>query len=396
MPWQETCAMTERVRLMLAVSGGELTMAEACRRAGVSRKTGYKWWDRFTAEGVGGLTERSRAPRRRPQTVPAAVREAVLAQRARHPTWGPKKLIAALRAQQPGVRWPAPSTAGDLLKHAGLVAPRRRRRHAPSRAQPLAHATAPNVVWCADFKGDFRLGDGTRCYPLTITDARSRALLRCQALPATDTGRVQPLFAATFREYGLPDVLRTDNGPPFASVGLAGLTTLSVWWIKLGVTPERITPGKPSENGRHERMHRTLKADACRPAAATLRAQQRAFDRFRAEYNAVRPHEALGQRPPATVHRAAARPFPARLPELTYPAADAVKWVRPNGAIRWRSGEIYLTQALVGEPVGLTQVGDGLWQVAFGPLVLGAFQEQAPALRPLRPHPAPARPPSGP
>jgi putative transposase len=385
MPWQETCAMTERMRLMLAVTSGAVTMAEACRQAGVSRKTGYKWRARFVAEGAAGLRARARAPRRRPQTVPAVVREAVLTQRARHPTWGPKKLVAALREEQPGVRWPAPSTAGDLLKRAGLVVPRRWRRRAPPRTEPLAHATAPNVVWCADFKGDFRLGDGTRCYPLTISDARSRFLLRCQALPATDTGRVQPLFAATFREYGLPDVLRTDNGPPFASVGLAGLTALGVWWIKLGITPERITPGKPAENGRHERMHRTRKADACAPAAATPRAQQAAFDRFRAEYNTVRPHEALGQRPPATVYQRSPRPFPDRLAELTYPAADAVRWVRPNGAIRWHQAELYLSAALGGEPVGLSQVGDGRWQVAFGPLVLGTFHQQTPILQPHRP-----------
>lgn len=377
--------MTERMRLMIAVAGGTVTMAEACRQAGVSRKTGYKWRARFAAAGVSGLAEQSRAPHHRPQTIPPAIREAVLAQRAQHPTWGPKKLVAHLRATQPAVSWPAPSTAGDLLKQAGLVVPRQQRHRAPPRSQPLAHATAPNVVWCADFKGDFRLGDGTRCYPLTITDAHSRFLLRCQALPRTDTGRVQPLFAATFREFGLPDVLRTDNGPPFASVGLAGLTALSVWWIKLGIRPERIRPGKPSENGRHERLHRTLKADACAPPAATLRAQQAACDRFRKEYNAVRPHEALGQRPPATVYLPATRPFPHRLAALTYPGADAVKWVRPNGAIRWRRGEVYLTPTLSGEPVGLTQVGDGHWQVAFGPLVLGTFHEHSPTLRPHQP-----------
>lgn len=377
--------MTERLRMMLAVTSGELTMAAACRQAGVSRKTGYKWQARFAATGVAGLAERSRAPRRRPQTVAAAVREAIVARRAQHPTWGPKKLIASLRADDPATDWPAPSTAGDLLQRAGLVVPRRTRRHAPPRSQPLAHATGPNVVWCADFKGDFRLGDGTRCYPLTITDAHSRFLLRCQALPATDTGRVQPLFAATFREYGLPDGLRTDNGPPFASVGLAGLTALSVWWIKLGIRPERIRPGKPSENGRHERMHRTLKAEACAPPAATLRAQQTACDHFRTEYNTIRPHEALDQRPPATVYIPATRPFPDRLPELSYPGADAVRWVRPNGAIRWHQAELYLTPTLSGEPVGLSQVGDGCWQVAFGPLVLGTFHEHDPTLRPLQP-----------
>jgi transposase-like protein len=213
MPWQETCAMTERRRAMLAVTSGEVTMAAACRQAGVRRQTGSKWRARFAAAGVSGLAEQSRAPRHRPQTVPPTIREAVRAQRAHHPTWGPKQLVAHLRASQPAASWPAPSTAGDLLKQAGLVVPRRRRRHAPPSSQPLAHATAPNVVWCADCKGACRLGDGSRCSPLTISDAHRRCLRRCQALPRIATGRVQPLFAATCREDGLPDVLRTDNGP---------------------------------------------------------------------------------------------------------------------------------------------------------------------------------------
>jgi transposase InsO family protein len=371
MPWQETCARTERLRFIITAQAGELSMAEACRQFGISRKTGYKWLGRFREGGAPDLADRPRAPHRRPHAVAPTAREAVLVLRGRYPTWGPKKLARKLSHERPDLIVPAPSTIGDLLAHAGLVVPRRRRRHAPPRTQPLAHATAPNVVWCADFKGDFGLGDGTRCYPLTISDAHSRFLLRCQALPATTTGRVQPLFEATFREYGLPDVLRTDNGPPFASTGAGGLTALSVWWVKLGVVPERIDPGRPSQNGRHERLHRTLKADACQEPARTLRGQQQAFDQFRQVYNGQRPHEALDQRPPATVYVPSPRPFPDRLPELSYPTADGVRWVRSNGAIRWQSGEVYISQALAGEPVGLTQVGDQAWQVAFGPLVLG-------------------------
>jgi putative transposase len=310
MPWQETCALTERMRPIMAVASGDLTMAEACRQAGISRTTGNTWQARCAAMGVAGLADRSRAPQRRPQTVAAAGRDAILSRRAPHPTWGPKQLIASVRAEDPATHWPAPSTAGNLLKQAGLVVPRRTRRRAPPSSQPLAHATAPHVVWCADFTGDFRLGDGRRCYPVTTTDARSRFLLRCQALPATDTGRVQPRFAATFRDYGVPTVGRTDTGPPFASVGLAGLTALSVWWIKLGIVPERIRPGTPSENGRHERLHRTLKAEACASPAATPRRQQAACDRFRREHHTIRPHEALGHRPPAAVCPRRCGPFP--------------------------------------------------------------------------------------
>ena len=282
-----------------------------------------------------------------------------------------------LAERYPEMAVPATSTVGDILARAGLVPTRPRRRHAPVRTQPLAHAVAPNAVWCADFKGDFALGDGTRCYPLTLTDAHSRMLLRCQALPTTRTECVQPLCAATFREYGLPAVIRTDNGPPFGSTGCAGLTRLSVWWVTLGIRPERIRPGTPSENGRHERMHRTLKAEACAQPGQTLREQQGQFDRFRQVYNGERPHEALGQVPPATVHTRAERRYPQDVGELSYPEADAVRWVRPNGALKWHSAEVYLTPVLTGQPVGLTQVKDGCWRLAFGPLVLGVWDARA-------------------
>ncbi len=369
--------MTERLRFIVAVQAGEASVAALCRQFGISRKTGYKWLSRYREAGGPSLTDRSRAPHHRPHAVRPEVREAVVALRARHPTWGPKKLAVRLPQAHPGMVAPAASTIGAVLHAAGLVVPRPRRRHVPPRTQPLAHATAPNAVWCADFKGDFAVGDGTRCYPLTISDAHSRYLLRCQALPTTDTARVQPLFAATFREHGLPEVIRTDNGPPFASTGAGGLSRLSVWWIKLGIWPERIDPGRPAQNGRHERMHRTLKGEACREPAMTLREQQRQFDQFRQTSNAERPHEALGQVPPATVYVPAARPFPEQVADLSYPGADGVKWVRPNGAIRWQGGEVYLTQALAGEPVGLTQIGDGIWQIVFGPVVLGRWQEGA-------------------
>lgn len=377
MPWLETVPMTERMRFVVAVEAGEQPMAELCRRFGISRKTGYKWWARYTTAGVDGLKDRSRAPHHCPHAVGPEIRELILALRGKQPTWGPKKLAVKLAEQHPELVIPAPSTIGELLTAAGLVVPRRRRRRVPPRTEPLAHATSPNVVWCADFKGDFVMGDGARCYPLTISDADSRYLLRCQALPTTATERVQPIFEAAFREYGLPDRLRTDNGPPFASTGAGGLTPLSVWWVKLGIVPERIDPGKPNQNGRHERLHRTLKAESCTEPAYSLRRQQQRFDHFRQVYNAERPHEALGQQTPARVYQLSSRLFPDRLPELTYPDADAVRLVRPNGAIRWHSGEIYVTQSLTGEPVGLTQVDDGQWRVSFGPLVLGIWTEGA-------------------
>jgi putative transposase len=373
MPWQETCAMTERMRFVLAVQSGTETVAEWCRRFGISRKTGYKWLARFEAEGAEGLGDRARAPRCCPHALSDAQREAAVALRQQHHTWGPKKIAARWALAYPQLPVPAASTIGEVLHAAGLVVPRRRRRHVPPRTEPLAHASGPNAVWCADFKGDFLLGDGTRCYPLTVSDAHSRLLLRCQALPSTANERVQPLFEATFREYGLPAVLRTDNGAPFASAAVGGLTTLSIWWVKLGIRPERIDPGKPQQNGRHERMHGTLKREACQPPARSLRAQQQRFDDFRACYNHDRPHEALGQVAPASVYLPSGRPYPDRLPELDYPDADRVCWVRPNGCIRWHSREVYVGQVLAGEPVGVTQTGGALWEVSFGPLTLGSF-----------------------
>jgi transposase InsO family protein len=310
--------------------------------------------------------------------VGAEVQAAVLAARAAHPTWGPRKLLAWLQARrerglEPPLTLPAASTVGELLRRSGLVVPRRRRARRVPWASPLAHAAAANAVWCADFKGQFRTGDGALCYPLTISDGCSRYLLRCVGLAAIDGARVRPLFEATFREFGLPEALRTDKGPPFASVGLGGLSPLSVWWVKLGIVPERIAPGHPEQNGRHERLHRPLKRDTATPPAATPRAQQVAFDRFRQAYNAERPHEALGQRPPASAYSPSARPYPERLREPEYPHADAVRRVRSTGQIRWAGRLVYLSESLIGEPVGLTALDDRHWQLAFGPLVLGVL-----------------------
>jgi transposase InsO family protein len=313
----------------------------------------------------------------------------VLALRATHPTWGPRKLVAALAAQAPAEAWPAASTVGDLLRRHGLTVPRRRRAHAPPRTQPLAHADGPNRVWCADFKGWFRTGDGAKCTPFTLSDAYSRYLLRCQALgDQTDTTLVRPLFEAAFREFGLPAAIRTDNGPPFASTGAGGLSPLSVWWVRLGIVPERIKPGTPAENGRHERLHRTLQAETAAPPAASRRAQQQAFDDFRRLYNEERPHEALGQVPPVRAYQPSPRPFPRGLPALTYPAGWDVRRVRHNGQIRCGRGWVYLSATLAGEAVGLAPTTDGCWDLAFGPVRLGVLDERRGRLRPPTATPA--------
>jgi putative transposase len=386
MPWKATCAMDERMRFIVEHGRGEHGMAELCRAHGISRKTGYKWLARYQAAGIEGLTERSRAPQRRPGQIESAIAERLVAERAAHPTWGPRKLVARLRQREPEVVWPAASTVGDVLRRAGLTIPRRTRRHAsPTGGGPPAACTEANAVWCADFKGQFHTQDGSLCYPLTISDAASRFFLRCQILPGVSGDRVQPLFEATFREYGLPTAIRTDNGPPFGSTGLAGLTELAVWWIELGIRPDRGRPGHPQDNGRHERLHRTLKAETAAPPAATVRAQQAAFDAFRREYNTERPHEALGQVPPSSQYTPSLRPFPARLQPPTYPTADLVKRVRPNGAIRWRGTEIYVAAPLAGRPLGLTDRGDGHWEVAFGPLLLGILDERLNRILPAQP-----------
>lgn len=386
MPWKVTCAMDERLRFIVEYERGEVGMAELCRGAGVSRKTGYAWVQRYGAEGLAGLADRSRAPHHRPGQIAEAVAERLLAERAAHPTWGPRKLVARLQQVEPELPLPAASTVGALLSRAGLTVPRRRRARATtSGGSPLGVCLEANAVWCADFKGQFATGDGQLCYPLTITDAASRYLLRCQGLPAIDGVRVRPLFEATLREYGLPTAIRTDNGPPFASVGLAGLTPLAVWLVELGIRLDRGRPGHPQDNGRHERMHRTLKAETAAPPAATARAQQAVFDHFRHEYNTIRPHEALGQQPPSTSYTPSRRPFPSRIRPPEYPAADHVKRVRPNGTIRWRGAEIYLAVPLTGRPVGLTDQGDGRWEVAFGSLILGTLDERSNRILPAKP-----------
>jgi putative transposase len=384
MPWRETGPMNERMSFVVEHGQGQLSVAALCRAYGISRKTGYKWLARYGTAGAGGLSDQSRAPHSHPQSVSAELAEVLRQARAGHPTWGPRKLIARLRAEQPGLRLPAASTVGAVLTRAGLTVHRRRRHHTPLDRSPLRPYAAANAVWCADFKGHFLTADGAVCYPLTISDGYSRYLLRCQAVPTPGGLHAQPIFDAAFREFGLPTAIRTDNGAPFASTGLAGLSRLSVWWIKLGIAPERIEPGKPTQNGRHERMHRTLKQETATPPKATLRAQQRAFDAFRHEYNQERPHEALGQVPPAMVFGPSTRPYRGRPAELVYPDADAVRQVHHQGEVRWHGHAFFLTEALAGEVVGLQGQGAGRWQVVFGPLVLGMLDEEQGKMVPLQ------------
>jgi transposase InsO family protein len=350
---------------------GRYTVMELAEALGVSRKTAHKWLRRFTDFGPGGLADRSRAAHNHPNATPKPVVKAVIREKQAHPTWGPLKL-RPLADDPPEVAaaWPAPSTRGAILARAGLTQVRRRRRRVPPTTEPFGACDAPNAVWCADFKGWFRTGDGQRCDPLTISDAYSRTLLACDGLPRPDFAHVRPAFEVTFREYGLPDAIRTDNGPPFASSAVGGLSPLAVWWVKLGIRPERIAPGHPEQNGRHERMHRTLKQECCGFPAATLEAQQRRFNEFRHEYNWQRPHQALNQEPPATWYRPSPQAYPAVLDDPVYPPQALIRRVRSNGEIRWRGQLVFVSEALVGEAVGLLEALVG-YNVYFGPIVLG-------------------------
>ena len=376
MPWRTTCPMDERMRFLAAWLRHEDSMSVLCRRFEISRKTGYRLVARYEGEGPAGVQERSHAPHHPPHTLPAAVQEAILALRAAHPRWGPRKLRAWLQQRRAGRAWPAASTIGAVLHRHGLTVPRQRRLHAsPSRGST---AGAPNDVWGADFKGWFRTGDQQRCDPLTISDLFSRYLLRCQVVAGVADPLVRPLFEATFREYGLPRAISTDNGPPFASLAAGGLSRLAVWWVRLGIRPERITPGHPEQNARHERLHRTLKEETTQPPQRTGRAQQRAFDRFRPIYNHERPHEALGQQPPAAWYQPSPRSFPERLPALEYPDPYVVRRAHPNGDIKWFGRRVFISQALAGELVGLEELADGHWRVCFGPVELGWLDARRP------------------
>lgn len=378
MPWEEKTRMEQRGQFVEEFDSALYSVTELCERYGISRKTGYKWLHRFGAEGESGLADRSRVPKSSPNRTAASLVEQLLALRRQHPTWGPRKLLALLEKRHPEEAWPAASTAGDILKRSGLVTTRRRRsRVAAIRRGALTQATAPNQVWSCDFKGQFRLGDGQLCYPLTVADSFSRYLLGVDGLDSVRTSQSWPVFERLFREYGLPQVIRSDNGSPFASArALAGLCRLSVRWIKLGIIPERIQPGHPEQNGSHERMHRDLKRETARPPAAQGKAQQERFDFFRQVRNEQRPHEALGQRTPNEFYQPSPRTYPDPIPEPCYPGHFEVRHVRPGGEIKFRGRYLFLSEALQGERVGLEEFDDGLWSLYFADALIGRLDER--------------------
>jgi putative transposase len=373
MPFKETCLMDERMALVLAVKAGEESFAAICRRYGISRRAGYKWLERYEREGPGGLHDHSRAPISHPQAMAGDVVRACLEVRRSHPSWGPEKVRAYLKRQRADKRWPAASSIGELFSREGLTVKRPRSRRAPpgGPVSPFALLAGPNEVWCIDFKGWFLTGDGSRCEPMTLSDAVSRYLLRCQMLARNDSAHAWPVLAAAFREFGLPRRIRSDNGSPFASCGAGGLTPLAVKLIKAGVTPERIKPGKPQQNGRLERLHLTLLKEAASPPAHTLIAQARQLARFQRLYNEERPHQALGGDVPADHFQPSPRRFDGVLRQPEYPSGAEVRRVRSNGEIKWQGALVYLSASLAKEPVGVFEQPDGSAIATYGPLTLG-------------------------
>jgi transposase InsO family protein len=358
MPWTVSGVVEKRKDFLADYVSGDWTMSELCRMHGISRPTGYAVLRRYADGGEQGLAERSHAPQRHPNQTPAPIEHLVLDLRRAHPLWGPRPLKKILEDRNPQLAIPAASTIGAIVEREGLTHHRRKRRRVEPYSQPFAAVEAPNDEWACDFKGWMRTTDGERIDPLTISDSLSRYLLRCQAVDKTDTARVQAVFEAAFREYGMPWSVRSDNRPPFASCAVAGLSRLSVWWIKLGIVPQRIEAGHLEQNGRHERMHRTLKEATALPPKANRRMQQRAFDEFRREYNEVRPHQALAMETPESVYRNSPRPFPGRVPEPEYDTTMKVRRVFKHGQFFFNQHDVFLSKVLSGERIGLEPIDD--------------------------------------
>lgn len=382
MPWLQTNPMEERMRFIVTHREALYSMSELCRRFGISRETGYTWLARYeAAQSPEALVDRSHAPQRCPHKISDEVAEAVLALRRKHPSWGPRTLLAHLEKLKPERSLPAPSTVGDLLKREGLVQPRRRRAKPGQSPGGAVRTERPNQVWTADYKGEFRTLNGKYCYPLTIQDAHARFLLACDALLSTGTEEARRSFERVFREYGLPEVIRTDNGVPFASSTPLRLSRLNVWWITLGITPDRSRPGCPQDNGRHERMHRNLNV-ARFPPGADQAEQQVKFDAVREELDYVRPHHALEMKTPAEVYVPSERAMPERIPAPEYPAHCEVRRVRRVGSIRFRGHELFLSEPLAHHAVALEEIADGVWSIFFYHVLLGRYNERAGTLHP--------------
>lgn len=376
MPWKDVKPMDEKVLFIADYLRKVGSFSQLCERYGISRKTGYKWVERYQQAGTDGLNELSRKPHSTALATPYAIQQAILELRDQRDPPGPKKIQALLARRFDAESIPAKTTIYNILKRAGKIEPQRRSRRIKHSHCHLKSANFPNELWSADYKGQFKTRDGRWCYPLTVMDHASRYLLGCQGLGGTRFEETRGVFERLFQEFGLPERIRTDNGVPFVSLGVGNLSRLSIWWIRLGIRPERIEPGQPQQNGRHERMHRTLKRSLGLTSAVDLKMQQIQLDQFRDHYNDQRPHEGLAQRSPRSCYQASPRPYPKCLPEVEYPGYFHSSRVSQNGLIYWRGLRIYIGYLLTGEWVGVEAVGDGLWDVYFGPIRLGHVNER--------------------
>lgn len=375
MPFKQTHVMDERLRFVDEARRSLRSFSELCRRYDISRKTGHKWLARFEQGGFDALADQARAPHTCPWSTPLEVREVILQVRKAFPDYGAKKIRWYLEANQPELPLPSRTTIHKIIDQEGLVQPRRKRVRRWHPGRPQTFASEPNQTWTIDFKGQFRLGNRALCYPLTVQDMHSRFLLDCRGLPAPKLLPTRKVLERLFREFGLPQRVRSDNGTPFASNALGRLSQLSVWFVRLGIAPEFIEPASPGQNGKHENMHGHLKRRTARRPRASFPAQQRAFDAFRAEYNDIRPHESLDGRVPSSLYSPSPRPFPKRLPPLTYPPHFDVRLVSHNGGIRWFQHRIGVSQLLAEQHIGLEFLEAGLFDVYFGPIWLGRFHE---------------------
>jgi len=384
MPWKVKEPMDERVRLIADWRSGNYSITELSVIYGVSRKAIYKWTTRYNEHGIDGLKEQSRAPLSHPNQTKAEVVQGLIKEKLDHGNWGPKKLLRHLQRSRPEVQWPSVCTVEKWLRMYGLVKERKRRKRVPPYSEPFLECDVPNKVWSADFKGQFRMGDSTWCYPLTLSDNMSRYLLMCRGVGSPCYGDTQKWFEWAFRKYGLPAAIRTDNGIPFAGRGITGLSRLSVWWIRLGIRPERIECGKPQQNGRHERMHRTLKEETATPAMSDMNQQQMRFEEFRREYNNERPHEALGMKTPSSVYEASSMRYPEKVLEPQYDEGVDVRRVRDGGEISFRGNYYFLSEVLSGERVGLTELYDGRHEVRFSFHPIGIIDLKEMKVRPTQ------------
>lgn len=377
MPWKVSTAMDQKLEFISLMEEEACPgMAAICRHLGVSRKTGYKWLGRYKSEGLDGLHDRSRASHNHPNAIDSEMAELIIQARAEHSSWGAKKLLPWLQRKHPRRRdWPCLASISAILDRHQLVRSRRIKRRVAPFSGALTLAAQPNDLWCIDHKGWWLSGNGGKCEPFTVTDDASRFLVRCVMRPGKGIDYVKPVLTAAFMEYGLPAAIRSDNGPPFASRAPLGLSELSVWFMRLGIHHERIEPGKPQQNGRHERMHLSMLVDRRGPVTASVREEQKRLNRWRNEFNQERPHEALGFQTPSSCYHTSPRPMPHRLPQIEYRTGVQVRTVDKTGKIGWKGRDLFLTEALRRQPLGFEAIDDGIWKVWLAQMELGEFDE---------------------